>query len=194
MEETMARTSLYGFDMREPDLRRSEDRKTYDIKSLWQRSHEILALALRGMKQVEIAEVLDISPQTVSNTLNSDLGRQKLSIMRKGRDEKAVEVSERIEDLTEKALEVYDEIFNNAGDLIPIDMRKKTADTVMLELSGHRAATKIHSVSTTATLKEIEEFKARGIQAQRDAGMIVDVIDENGKEEVENNSVESDPR
>ena len=178
MEEALNRQSLYGFDVREPDLRRVENRKTYDIKSLWQRSHEILAMAIRGMKQVEIAEVLDISPQTVSNTLNSDLGQQKLSVMRKGRDDKAVEVSERIESLTEKALEVYDKIFKDEGGLIPIDMQKKAADTVMLELSGHRAATKIHAVSTTATLKEIEDFKIRGIQAQRDAGMIVDIEEE----------------
>lgn len=185
MEEAVNRQSLYGFDMREPDLRRVENRKTYDIKSLWQRSHEILALAVRGMKQVEIAEILNISPQTVSNTLNSDLGEQKLSVMRKGRDEKAIETSEKIEDLTERALKVYDKIFDDEGGLIPIEMQKKVADTVMLELSGHRAAVKIHSVSTIATLKEIEEFKTRGIQAQRDAGMIVDIEEETKDDSVE---------
>ena len=178
MAEGAVQQSLYGFDFREPDLRRVEDRKTYDIKALWQRSHEILALALQGMKQVEIAEILNITPQTVSNTLNSDLGKQKLSVMRKGRDEKAIEVSERIEDLTTRALDVYEKIFVNEDGQANIELQKKTADTVTLELSGHRAPTKIQSFQATATIQEIEEFKKRGIQAQREAGMIIEVKEE----------------
>lgn len=174
------RTSLYGFEMKGPDLRRVDDRKTYDINSLWQRSHEILALAVRGLKQTEIAEILGISPQTVSNTLNSDLGKQKLSILRRGRDENAIVAAERIDLLAQKALDVYEEIFDDEGGLIPIMDRKKAADTVMLELSGHRAPTKIQSqsISSVATLEEIEEFKKRGIKAQREAGMIVDLPSE----------------
>ena len=178
MADAATRQSLYGFDFREPDLRRVEDRKTYDIKSLWQRSHEIIALAVRGLKQVEIAEILDVTPQTVSNTLNSDLGQQKLSLMRKGRDDEALKVSERIEALTQKALDVYDKIFDNVGDQIPITLQKQTADTVALELSGYRAPTKIQSFHASATLEEIEEFKQRGLKAQREAGMIVEVPDE----------------
>jgi DNA-binding CsgD family transcriptional regulator len=178
MPDALSRTSLYGFDFREPDLRRSEDRKTYDIKSLWQRSHEIVALAVRGLKQTEIAEILEITPQTVSNTLNSELGKQKLAVMRRGRDEEALKVSERIEYLTQKALDVYEKIFENKDGAAPIKLQKETADTVALDLSGYRAPTKIQSFHATATLEEIEEFKKRGIQAQREAGMIVEVPDE----------------
>jgi len=178
MTDAATRSSLYGFDFREPDLRRVEDRKTYDIKSLWQRSHEIIALAVRGLKQVEIAEILDVTPQTVSNTLNSDLGQQKLSLLRRGRDENALRVSERIEYLTQKALDVYEEIFENKDKTIPYKLQKETADTVALELSGHRAPTKIQSFHATATLEEIEEFKQRGLKAQREAGMIVEVPSE----------------
>lgn len=172
---TIPRTSLYGFEMREPDLRRVEDRQTYDIKQLWQRSHEILALAVRGLKGTQIAELLDISPQTVSNTLNSDLGQRKLSVMRRSRDDAAVEVSERIAVLTERALDTYEEIFDD--DVATVDQKRKTADVVMLELSGYRVPTKVQSqsFSAVATLQEIEEFKKRGLEAQRAAGMIVEV-------------------
>ena len=127
---------------------------------------------------MEIAEILDISPQTVSNTLNSDLGKQKLSVMRKGRDEKAIEVSEKIDLLTDKALRVYNTIFDNEDGSINIDMQKKTADTVTLDLKGLRSPTKIQSFQATATMQEIEEFKKRGIQAQREAGMIIDIEEE----------------
>lgn len=176
MEEAITRNSLYGFEMREPDLRRKEDRKTHNIKQLWQRSHEILALALRGLKQTQIAELLDITPQTVSNVLNSELGMKKISKMRLNRDEEAIHVSERISELTEKALDTYEKIFDsdNASD----ETKRKTSDTVMLELSGYRVPTKIQSSNITATLDEIEEFKKRGIAAARESGMIVVVENE----------------
>jgi len=182
MEGVQARKSLYGFEFRKPDLRRSDERKTHDIKSLWQRSHEIVNLALRGLKQVEIAEVLNIAPQTVSNTLNSELGMSKLSGMRKVRDKDAVKVSKRIEVLTQKALDVYEDIFDNPGDKATVEQQRKSADTVMLELSGYRVATKVDSrhISTHATLEEIEEFKKRGMKAAREAGKIV-VLPEEGE-------------
>lgn len=187
------RLSLYGFEMREPDLRRSDERKTYDIKALWQRNHEILALAVRGLKQTEIAEILDITPQTVSNTLNSDLGRHKLSVMRRTRDEAAVEVSNRISYLAEKALDVYEKIFEDENDMIPFELQKKTADTVMLELSGHRVPTKIqaHSVHTVASIEEIEQLKERGKAAMREAGMIVELPEEDDGEGSHHRPLES---
>ena len=187
--DTNSRTSLYGFEMKGPDLRRVEERKTHDINSLWQRSHEILALAVRGLKQVDIAEILNITPQTVSNTLNSDLGKQKLSFLRKSRDEKAIIAADKIDILTQQALAVYGQIFEDESGEVNLDMKKKTADTVALELSGLRAPTKIqaHTVHSIATLKEIESFKERGREAARAAGMIVEVEEE--KEEA-NDSVD----
>lgn len=188
MEEKMyaeQRKSLYGFEFREVDGRRRNGRKTHDIKQLWQRSHEIINLASTGMKGTEIARVLDIAPQTVSNTLNSELGMHKLSDIRGEKDESVKKINEKIEKLTAKALDVYEEIFENTGESVPLEMRKKTADTVMLELSGHRAPvrTESRSFSASATLEEIEEFKKRGLEAARARGLLVDVTPRGEREE-----------
>lgn len=177
--EVQVRNGLYGFEFRDVDKRRvdQEDRKTYDIKQLWQRNHEIVNLAARGYKQVEIAEILNITPQTVSNTLNSELGQHKLSEIRLERDEEAKKVSEKIRVLTNKALSVYHEIFDDVSGECGLKDKVKVADTVLLELSGLRAPTRIQSqhISTTLTAEELEEFKRRGIAAARESGMIVDV-------------------
>ncbi|MBU2395666.1 MAG: hypothetical protein KKH70_20220, partial [Gammaproteobacteria bacterium] len=61
MQDVQTREGLYGFDFREVDLRRvaeGEEKKTYNIKQLWQRSHEIINLAAQGFKNVDIAEIL----------------------------------------------------------------------------------------------------------------------------------------
>src|SRR4030067_128438 len=164
--------SLYGFEVRDIDNRRTDRSQTYDIKQLWQRSHEILGLALQGLKQVEIAKILNISPVTVSNTLNSTLGKEKLSVLRGERDEHYIQVSEEIKKLTIKALNTYHQLFDNPT--IDAKMKKETADTITLDIAGMRAPTKVDSrtLHAHATLEEIEEFKRRGLEAARESGML----------------------
>lgn len=160
--------------MREPDLRRTDTPIKHEIKQLWQRSHEILNLALLGHKNKDIAKILNIEPQTVSNTLNSQLGKEALSRKREARDEEYENLRDDILDLSKKALNIYHELFGRPD--VSDKLKKETADTVMLELSGLRVPTRIdkRSVHATATIEEIEEFKQRGMQAAREAGLLID--------------------
>ena len=179
MEDVQTRNGLYGFEFRDVDRRRVDqgERRTYDIKQLWQRHHEIVNLAARGFKQVEIAEILNIDPQTVSNTLNSQLGQEKLSEIRLERDEEAKKISEKVRILTNKALKVYHEIFDDESGECTLKDKAKVADTVLLELSGLRVPTRIqsHSIHTELTADELEEFKKRGIQSMKESGLVIDV-------------------
>jgi predicted transcriptional regulator len=174
--------SLYGFEFRDVDRRRSDRSGTWDIKQLWQRSHEILGLALGGMSQVDIAKHLDITPATVSNTMNSTLGQEKLSEMRKTRDERYEKINEEVLSLTEKAMGVYDEIFGSGT--ASLDLKKKAADTVALDIAGMRAPTKIDTrTQSESTRKEIHEFRVRGLAAAKDSGFLVEVPGEGESEE-----------
>ena len=167
--------SLYGFPVREPDERRVEERKTYDIKGLWSRHKEILQLDSLGYKGTEIAKLLGIHPVTVSNTLNSTLGGEAKLAIREERDEEYEQLREEVLDLTRISLDKYREILlsENATDKI----QKDVADVVVLDLAGMRAPTKIQSMSahTILTAEELEEFKRRGIEASRAAGRIIDI-------------------
>lgn len=176
--EVKTRDGLYGLEFIEPDGRRvpAEDRKTPEIKQLWQRNHEIVSLAARGFKQVEIAEILSIHPQTVSNTLNSELGKYKLAELRRESDEEAKITVQKIHSLRNQALAVYNEILQNENGTATLKDRKDVADTVVLELSGLRVPTRVQSQHTSVTLtaEELEEFKRKGVQAARDSGMIIE--------------------
>ena len=173
------RTSLYGYEYREPDKRRerkSEDgSRSYDIKQLWQRSHEILNLALLGYKQTEIAKQLSITPQTVCNTLNSSIGMEVLSDKRKTRDEEYEDLQQDVMELTKKSLRTYHEILDSESE--GLKLKKDTADTVVLELSGMRVPTRIdsRSMNFSLTAEEISEFKKRGAAAAKAAGKLVEV-------------------
>ncbi len=100
-----------------------------------------------------------------------------MSELRESRDEDYRNVQKRIEDLTIKALDIYDKVLDAEENdpEVNLDKKIKVSDTVMLELSGHRAAQKVHSVNTSATLEEIEEFKRRGREAAKEAGMLVEL-------------------
>lgn len=184
MENVERIDGLYGFEFREPDQRRvpTEERKTYDIKSLWQRSHEIINLAARGISNVDIASILNITPTTVSSTINSELGKKKLSEIRLSRDEEAKKVSEKIKNITNKALDTYNDLFESTNDLSTKD-KGNFALEFLKEISGHRAPTKVqsHSVHTSLTSEELEAFKQRGMKAARESGLVIDVEPEDVK-------------
>jgi predicted transcriptional regulator len=177
MSEVSRRKGLYGFEFLDTDNRRANEgeRKTYEIKQLWQRNHEIINLSARGFKNVEIAEILGITPTCVSQTLNSELGERKLSEIRLERDEDAKKTVEKIRVLTSKALQVYHDIFDS--DESTMSAKKDVADTVVLELSGLRAPTRVQSVSAqyTLTKEELEDFKRRGAEAAKEAGIVIDI-------------------
>lgn len=186
MEDVQSRNGLYGFEFRDRDLRRTEEgeeRKRYDIKQLWQRSHEIINLASQGFKYTDIAEILNITPTCVSMTLNSELGQKKLAEVRLGRDEDSRKNSEKIRVLTAKALQVYHEIFDNESGEATLKDRQATADTVVLELSGLRAPTKVQtsSVSMNLSVEEIQSFKDRGRKAAAEVGIVIEAEEVNSE-------------
>jgi len=179
---TNLRDGLYGLEYREEDRRRvdRENKKSPEIKGLWQRHHEICNLHAQGFKNVEIAEILGIDPQTVSNTVNSIVGEEKISELREIRDGEVKKRMEQIRLLTSKAIGVYNEVFDDPDNSITLKDKVQVANTVLMELSGLRVPTRVQSQSIHTTLsgEELAEFKARGIAAMREAGLIADVPDE----------------
>lgn len=180
MENSLLTTNLYGNETR-VDKRYVDpaERKTYEIKTLWQRSHEIVNLATLGYKQTEIAEILNIHPQTVSNTLGSPIAKEKVKEIRGDRDEEVKKVHERIRILTNRAIDTYMDIFNDESGECNLKDKKAVADTVVLELSGLRVANKIHatSVNATLTVEELERFKSRGVAAIENSGVVLEIED-----------------
>ena len=186
------RNGLYGFEYREPDLRRAKtEHRVHDIKQLWQRNHEIINLASLGYKGTDIADILGISPQTVSNTLNSTLGQYKLSDVRLERDKAVKKIHEKVRVLTNKALNVYHEIFDNAGELSLKD-RGNFATTFLNEMSGLRAPTRIQkqTMHTTLTREEIEALKMRGAEKAKASGFVVSDRDEVSEETPQSEALE----
>ena len=93
--------------------------------------------------------------------------------MRKERDESAIDVVKEVAKMFPKALEIYNKILDGED---VTKMQKDTADTVVMDIGGHRAPTKTQSQGgfLHMTPADIEEFKKRGIEAAKTSGLIVD--------------------
>lgn len=177
MENVERRDGLYGFEFLEVDKRRvpTFEKRTYNIKQMWQRTHEIVNLCAQGYKNVEIAQILNITPETVSNTINSELGEAKLSEIRFGRDEEAKRTTERIRILTNKALDTYDEIFDSPDELVSILDRGKYAESFINNVSGLKTVRiQSHTVHTILSAEQLAEIKRRGIESMREAGVLAE--------------------
>ena len=177
------REGLYGFEFRTPDRRRAEEPSErgseFNIQQLWQSNHEIINLTARGFKQTEVADILNISISTVKRTLNSKLGMLKMSEIRLERDAEAKRVSEKIRVITNKALKVYHEIFDDESGECGLKDKGEFAKHFLNDMSGLRAPTKVQSVSAHFTLtdEELNGFKERGMKAADEIGVAIDVTE-----------------
>jgi hypothetical protein len=172
------KVSLYG--QREPDgRRRLNGRKTYDVKKLWQNNHEIINLAVTGMKEKDIARALGCSIATVSNTLNSTLGKEKLALMRGTRDAETWDHAKQIMKVSKVCLDfLEDTMLKDGDDSAPLGLKVNISKHVLKDLSGLAAPTRIEGRMAHAhlTLDEIEELKRRGRQAAAELDNI-EVVD-----------------
>ena len=149
------------------------ERKNYDIKQLWERHHEIMNLHSLGHSNKDIAEILGCSEGTVSNTINSSLGKIREAELREIRNgENAVRLKQ-IQILTDKSLAKYYEILESEH--ATLKEQKEVADVVVKELSGLRKPLEVNSRSASLLLtpEDLKTFKDRGIANMIDQGLAV---------------------
>jgi transcriptional regulator len=137
------------------------EKKTYQVKQLWDRQNEILRLSVLGMKQTEIAERLGVTPQTISNTLGSELVQEKMAIMVAERDAATVDLSRQIKELAPKALEIIKDALADNGKLGTKDQVKVAQD--VLDRAGYSPVQMVMSANMNIHLTgdDLAEIKRR---------------------------------
>jgi hypothetical protein len=134
--------------------------RKYQLKELQDIHHEIKRLRILGMKSVDIAHYLGITEAVVSYTLNSELMRRELEMMRGARDSEAIDVAKQIKEMAPKALKVLEGILED--ELVPAPTRLATAKDV-LDRGGYGASRQIDIRGAVGyfTAQDIEEIKDR---------------------------------
>ena len=146
------------------DKRFKEARK-YNIKKLWSLHANITEQVALGKTNVEISEMLNITPQTVSNVRNSPIGKDKVEILTAQMDAETVDIGRRIREFAPKALEYLERIIEGREAGISAALRAKVA-SAHLGRAGYGEITKVHSLNATVTASDIEMIKQRALKAR----------------------------
>lgn len=148
----------------------AETHKPYQIEQMWSVHHEIVRLAIIGMKHVDIANHLGISPVMVSYTLRSPIVQERLKNMEAARDIDAIDVAKEIQELAPKAVKVLEKLLDEGT-----ENNQLRAAQDILDRSGHAAVRliKTENIHAHFSADEIEDMKKRA----REVGLITDIID-----------------
>lgn len=147
----------------------SGDRQ-YEISRMWEVHHEIVRLASCGAKQVDIAAILNVTPEMVSYTLNSSIVKRQLDLLRAARDVESIDIAKRIQEIAlvavEKMAELVGQDENKAVQL--------SASKDILDRAGHGAIKKMQVDGRLMhfTPDDLEEIKARAKELARENKML----------------------
>jgi hypothetical protein len=110
---------------------------SYNIRRLWAIHKKICLLVVEGLKPKDIAEICQVTVQTVYNTMNSDLGRGEIDRLSMKVEETALERKERIDRLASFSLDFLEEVLLEEDDeRAPIPVKVGIAQS-MVDRAGH---------------------------------------------------------
>lgn len=90
-----------------------EGEKQYNVTQLWDAHLEIIRLIALGYNNIEVGDMLSISPQTVSNVRNLPEAKRKLEMMHGARDASVGAMRREIRKIMPKALGVLTDVMDN---------------------------------------------------------------------------------
>lgn len=144
--------------------------RSYQISKMWDVHHEIVRLASCGAKQVDIAAILNVTPEMVSYTLNSSIVKRQLELLRSARDVESMDVAKRIQEIAlvavEKMATLVEQDENRAVQL--------SASKDILDRAGHGAVKKMQLDGRLMhfTPDDLEQIKARAQELARENKML----------------------
>jgi hypothetical protein len=139
-------------------------RKTWQVGQVWELHEEIKRRILLGQKNVDVAEAVNCTPQTVSNVRNSPVIQDELALMKGARDAYTVDIARDIQEFAPKALELLKQVINGTGEAqaASMSLRTKSAES-WLDRAGHGAIRKEAVIHQHLTKEEILSIRERAL-------------------------------
>jgi predicted transcriptional regulator len=147
-------------------------RNPADPKRLWELHHEVLRRRFLGQRVKDIADAVGLTPQRVSQVLNSPLAQEKLRVMRAEADGTAVDVAKRIAELAPKAVAVLDKLLDGNNGVSPAVRASAAKD--ILDRAGFSPVRRFEGriASAVLTPKMLAEIRKRSANARGEAVVV----------------------
>ena len=159
----------------EPEDKRFRPNKKYKVKQLWALHHEIKRRIVLGQNNVDIAEALNITPQTVSNTRNSPIVKEQINKIQQASDLEVTDIGSRIREFAPKALELLEGIIEGKMGA-SIQLRAKYASE-HLGRAGYGEIKQIRSLTAQVSRDDIEKIKERAMLIARENNLLAESND-----------------
>lgn len=170
--------SKYNNANRGPDLRRSSNKKGFQISQMWENHHEIARLILLGEKNVDIAAKMNCSAVLVSNVRNSPVVKEKLELMTMVRDAECIDLAREIQDLAPIAIQRVKEalttgkVFEQTVSAVGI---LKEANNILDRQIGKPTQTiNTHNIHGHFTMDDIDRIKKRAEYLATASGQVIE--------------------
>lgn len=149
----------------------SRSDRRYEVQEIQERHREMIRLSVMGCNNKEIAHQLGVSPQNVSDVLNSRLVKLHMQKLQAVRDAAVAEAQIDLADMLPQAVEHYRDVLEGRVD--PQDKTRVAGE--VLDRAGVVKTAKIEAMHTTLDLTELQKIKERSLAAARERGLVVDV-------------------
>lgn len=150
---------------------RRVERRAFNIQQLWDHHQEIARRKVLGENNTTIAEALHCTPQTVSNFVNSPIGKAKIAELNASADSEAVNISARIKGFAEsEALSFVEDLISGRCEGASLALRARHAEAY-LSRAGLGPVTRVHAVTERLTRDDIDKMKERQ-KAALESGVI----------------------
>lgn len=152
-EESMERDKRFGGEHKT---------RAYSIKKVWNRHHEMKRLLLLGHSNIEIAQILGVTQQNVSDVRNSPMFKREMEVLQAARDAGTVEIAVRLAKDAHKSLQLLEEVRDGRHDAA-LRERMRAATELLNRTPETANVTKqqTHMVNTSLSFEELEEIKRR---------------------------------
>lgn len=147
--------------------------RAYKVHTLREIHHEICRLAVTGMKPSVIASELGVGKAVVEYTLQSPLGRYKVTELRTQRDKEASSIAERITAVAGRAMDYLEKVVDGE-EAAHVGLRVKVAGD-FLDRAGHAKVSRNMNLNINTGLdeKELSALHEHAIRVGIDNGTIV---------------------
>lgn len=150
--------------------------RKYSITHMWERQHEIKRRLVIGQSNLEIAQALGITPQTVSITRNSPIVMEQIKLLRDRRDDNAVDIASELNQLVPSAMAILKKVVDPNNEEVHFSYKWKAVEKILSPGGFVRPPNKIQGefIHGHLTSEDIEEIKERARRAKED-GVVIDV-------------------
>lgn len=141
-----------------------EGNKNYEIQRLWGSHKSMIRMHASGLyTRKEIAEALGVTPQTISHVINSELGKQMLSMLEGAADSESVDLMVSIRSFAPVAVAIQQEIALDES--TTSELKNKICDKMVDRVVGTPMSKNLNmNVSAGLKKEDLDLIKQRAIE------------------------------